>query len=121
MKLSDHDWRQIDDERINNLPESAVRNLSMTLLADLKEARERLNQNAKNSSVPPSSAAPWDKASKNGDDTDDTQENDEESITDSEHLEKTLSADSLFFNKLFWVSSQTLESFGAQTFDAADR
>ncbi|MCK5355989.1 MAG: transposase, partial [Methyloprofundus sp.] len=32
------------------------------LLNDLKEARERLNQNSRNSSRPPSSEAPWDKA-----------------------------------------------------------
>jgi hypothetical protein len=64
MKLSDYDLRQIDEERINNLSETAVKNLSITLLNDLKEARERLNQNSKNSSIPPSSEAPWDKASK---------------------------------------------------------
>ena len=34
--------------------------ISCTFLNDLKEARERLNQNAKNSSIPPSSEAPWD-------------------------------------------------------------
>ena len=64
MKLSDYDLRQIDEERINNLSETAVKSLSITLLNDLKEARERLNQNSKNSSIPPSSEAPWDKASK---------------------------------------------------------
>ena len=64
MKLSDHDLRQIDEERINKLSETAVKNLSITLLNDLKEARERLNQNSKNSSIPPSSDAPWDIASK---------------------------------------------------------
>jgi transposase len=64
MKLSDYDLRQIDEERINHLSATAVKNLSITLLNDLKEARERLNQNSKNSSIPPSSEAPWDKASK---------------------------------------------------------
>jgi len=48
MKLSDYDLRQIDEERINHLSETAVKNLSITLLNDLKEARERLNQNSKN-------------------------------------------------------------------------
>lgn len=47
MKLSDYDLRQIDEESINNLSEMAVKNLSITLLDDLKEARERLNQNSK--------------------------------------------------------------------------
>ena len=71
MKLSDHDLRQIDEERINTLSETAVKNLSITLLNDLKEARERLNQNSKNSSIPPSSDAPWDKASKYEDEEED--------------------------------------------------
>jgi hypothetical protein len=35
MKLSDHDLRQIDEERINKLSETAVKNLSITLLNDL--------------------------------------------------------------------------------------
>jgi len=39
MKLSDHDLRQIDEERINTLSETAVKNLSITLLNDLKEAK----------------------------------------------------------------------------------
>ncbi len=64
MKLSDHDLRQIDEERIKTLSETTVKSLSITLLNDLKEARERLSQNSKNSSIPPSSEAPWDKASK---------------------------------------------------------
>ena len=68
MKLSDHDLRQIDEERIKTLSETAVKSLSITLLNDLKEARERLSQNSKNSSIPPSSEAPWDKASKYKDD-----------------------------------------------------
>ena len=72
MKLSDHDLRQIDEEKINTLSETAVKNLSITLLKDLKEARERLNQNSKNSSIPPSSEAPWDKASKYEDAEEDT-------------------------------------------------
>jgi hypothetical protein len=88
MKLSDYDLRQIDEERINNLSETAVKNLSVTLLNDLKEARERLNQNAKNSSIPPSSEAPWDKASKYGD-----EEKDDESSDDIEALDKAIHAD----------------------------
>ena len=64
MKLSDHDLRQIDEERINKLSETAVKSLLITLLNDPKDARERQNQNSKNSSIPPGSEAPWDKASK---------------------------------------------------------
>ena len=88
MKLSDYDLRQIDEERINKLSETAVKNLSITLLNDLKEARERLNQNAKNSSMPPSSEAPWDKASKYGD-----EEQDDESSDDIEALAEAIQAD----------------------------
>ena len=88
MKLSDHDLRQIDEERINKLSETAVKNLSITLLNDLKEARERLNQNSKNCSIPPSSEAPWDKASKYEDD-----EVDARSLDDIEALAKAMHAD----------------------------
>lgn len=77
MKLSDYDLRQIDEERINKLSETAVKNLSITLLNDLKEARERLNQNSKTSSIPPSSEAPWDKTSKYSD-----EEKDDELLDD---------------------------------------
>jgi transposase len=88
MKLSDYDLRQIDEERINKLSETAVKNLSITLLNDLKEARERLNQTSKNSSIPPSSEAPWDKASHYED-----EEQDDESSDDIEALDKALHAD----------------------------
>jgi len=60
MKLSQHDLQQLDEDAVCRLPEAALRHLSLTLLADLKEARERLAQNPHNSSRPPSSRAPWD-------------------------------------------------------------
>ncbi|MFB1507930.1 MAG: IS66 family transposase, partial [Thiocapsa sp. C3-sup] len=44
MKLSPHDLRQLDDAYLRRLPEDALRALSLTLLEDLKEARERLQQ-----------------------------------------------------------------------------
>ncbi|MGH8476046.1 MAG: DUF6444 domain-containing protein, partial [Methylococcales bacterium] len=59
MQLSDHDLSQLDEEELLNLPEEALRRLSIRLLNDLKEARERLNRNSRNSSRPPSSEAPW--------------------------------------------------------------
>jgi len=43
------------------LPEEVLRRLSVKLLYDLKEARERLRQTSRNSSRPPSSDLPWDK------------------------------------------------------------
>jgi transposase-like protein len=90
MKLSDHDLRQIDEERINKLSEVDVKNLSITLLNDLKEARERLNQNPKNSSRPPSSEAPWDKvatATEENDETDEILSDDLKTVGDTEKAE----------------------------------
>jgi transposase len=43
------------------LPTESLRSLSGKLLADLKEAHDRLNQNPSNSSRPPSTRAPWEK------------------------------------------------------------
>ncbi|MBS3952517.1 MAG: IS66 family transposase, partial [Methylomicrobium sp.] len=62
MQLSDHDLNQLDEDKLLDLPEEDLRRLSIRLLNDLKEARERLKQNSRNSSRPPSSEAPWDKA-----------------------------------------------------------
>jgi transposase len=61
MHLSDHSLLQIDDEYLHALEVEALRGLSSRLLADLKEARERLNQGPTNSSRPPSSRAPWER------------------------------------------------------------
>lgn len=63
MKISDHSLRQLDEAYVTSLDGAALRGLSLRLLADLKEARERLNQNSGNSSRPPSSQAPWEKSS----------------------------------------------------------
>jgi len=62
MKLTDHDLLQLTDEDLLELPEEVLRVLSVKLLNDLKEARERLRQTSRNSSRPPSSDLPWDKA-----------------------------------------------------------
>lgn len=51
----------MDANDIRDLPESALRDLAVKLLYDLKEARERLSQDARNSSRPPGSDAPWEK------------------------------------------------------------
>ena len=59
MQLSEHDLKQLDDETIRSLPAETLRTLSSKLLADLKEARDRLNQSPDNSSRPPSTRAPW--------------------------------------------------------------
>ncbi len=63
MHLNDHSLRQLDDAYIHSLDPEALRGLSLRLLADLKEARDRLNQGPENSSRPPSSRVPWERAS----------------------------------------------------------
>lgn len=80
MKLSDHDLLQLTEEELLELPEEILRRLSIKLLYDLKEARERLRQTSRNSSRPPSSDLPWDKTdSSNEKDKHQQQENDESS------------------------------------------
>lgn len=63
MKLSDHDLLQLTEQELLDLPEEVLRRLSVKLLIDLKEARERLKQTSRNSSRPPSSDKPWDTVS----------------------------------------------------------
>ena len=55
MHLTDHDLRQLDRDALSRLGEEAVRRLAERLLADLKDARDRLNQDSRNSSRPPGS------------------------------------------------------------------
>ena len=55
MRLTPHDLMQLDNGYLESLTPEALRNVSKKLLADLKEAVDRLNQNSNNSSVPPSS------------------------------------------------------------------
>ncbi|MDO9141864.1 MAG: hypothetical protein Q7U38_16210 [Methylobacter sp.] len=51
--MSDRDLSQIDADYLDKLPETRLRTLSKDLLADLKTARERLNQSPATSSRPP--------------------------------------------------------------------
>ncbi len=87
MKLSDDDLRQRDEKVIHSLSPDAVQNLAVNLLDDLKDSRERLNQNSQNSSRPPSSQAPWDKTPAHAD-NDDVGNDDESSgpLTEDEAL-----------------------------------
>ena len=62
MQLSRNDLAQLDEAYLAGLAEGALRVLSVKLLIDLKEAVERLDQNPRNSSRPPSSRAPWEGA-----------------------------------------------------------
>lgn len=59
MLLNDFDLKNIDENYINSVDIDTLRKLSKRLLEDLKEARERINQDPKNSSRPPSSVEPW--------------------------------------------------------------
>lgn len=59
MKLSDHDLQQLDTDWLHKRSREELLYVSQKLLEDLKEARERLNRNSSNSSVPPGSQAPW--------------------------------------------------------------
>ena len=59
MVLKDHSLRQIDKAYLEALSPAELLEVSCKLLVDLKEARERLNQSSRNSSVPPGARAPW--------------------------------------------------------------
>jgi hypothetical protein len=59
MKLSDFDLQQLSETRLLSLPAQQKDALLVKLLADLKEARERLKANSRTSSRPPSSDPPW--------------------------------------------------------------
>jgi len=59
MKLTEYDLKQINNETLDRLSSGEVLSFTKTLLADLKEAMDRLNQNSNNSSRPPSSTPPW--------------------------------------------------------------
>jgi hypothetical protein len=50
MHLTDHDLRQLDRDALSRLGDEALRRLAERLLADLKDARDRLNQDSRNSS-----------------------------------------------------------------------
>jgi transposase len=59
VQLSRHDLFQLDEAALRKLSDEQLRVLSVKLLADLKAAHERLDQNSRNSSRPPSSEPPW--------------------------------------------------------------
>jgi hypothetical protein len=72
MLLSEHDLKQLDEETIDSLPTQHVRRIAVKLLADLKEAHDRLNQGSDNSSRPPSSRAPWERSCTDAPDDDES-------------------------------------------------
>ena len=64
MNLTAHDLKQIDSEYLSKLTAEQMLRLNEKLLEDLRVARDRLNQNASNSSRPPGSHAPWEQVAK---------------------------------------------------------
>ncbi len=59
MELKDHDLKQIDRAYLETLEPDKLVEVSLKLLEELKEARDRLNQTPQNSSRPSGSFAPW--------------------------------------------------------------
>ena len=57
MKLSNSDLQQLDEARVLRMQHKDK--LLVTLISDLKEARERLNADSQNSSRPPRTDPPW--------------------------------------------------------------
>ena len=93
MQLSDHDLSQLDEEDLLNLPEEVLRQLSIKLLNDLKEARERINQNSRNSSRPPSSEAPWEKDINPNDSINESEDEQDTEISDKKELKPLKDSD----------------------------
>ena len=60
--LTAHELRQMDRQWLAQQPETVARSLAALLLEDLLELHDRLNQSPTNSSRPPSSRAPWERA-----------------------------------------------------------
>lgn len=84
MIFDDHDLRQINQAYIKSLDIVTLEKPASKLLEDLKEARERLNQNPNNSSRPPSSTEPWVMA-----DIEDEEETEDEEGSDTAGKEST--------------------------------
>lgn len=61
MQVSDDSLRQLDEAYLRSLKPEALQDLSVRLLLDLKEARDRLGSGPGNSSRPPSSRPAWEK------------------------------------------------------------
>lgn len=66
MNLTDHDLKQIDEEYLTKLTTEQLLKLSEKLLEDLRTSRDRLNQNASNSSKPSGSQALWEQTKDEG-------------------------------------------------------
>jgi len=83
MHLDDHDLKQLDEEYLLSLSPVQLQTLSTKLLADLKEAHDRLNQNPSNSSRPPSTRAPWEKSEETSQDGGEDDDGAQDAASDS--------------------------------------
>jgi len=91
VKLDDQQLTQIDEAyivRLVNQDIEALANLALMLVSDLKESRERLNQNPSNSSTPSGSLSPWDKGSSSNESSFDPPETE----SDKTHTDDSTSA-----------------------------
>ena len=101
MKFTKNDLQQIDENYLCSLTLKKLKIVSCNLLADLKEAVDRLNQNSTNSSTPPSKDAPWQKGGEFIDDDsdestlkiEDEPSDDSDSASKNNHTEKNNNAD----------------------------
>lgn len=103
MKLSEHDLKQIDKDTLLGLSLEQLAPLAIMFLDDLKEARDRLNQNSNNSSRPSGSMPPWE-SGKEPDPSDQSQQEDDDPIIDgqvhSDDHEATSAAGTTVTNEL---------------------
>ena len=93
MIIKDHDLRQLNEKRLQVLQAkdpAALLKLTNQLLNDLKEARERLNQNPSNSSRPPGSQDPWLRTEEGAS----TEEDDDEEAPDDRSGKEPIASDS---------------------------
>ena len=114
MTLTDYDLRQITAETLQALNHAQVIALSITILADLKESRERLNQNSSNSSRPPSSEVPWGSRQPGSDDVPEIGGVDGSHSTDTELSEPEDKADGTESNELGCGSFETTHNRHSQ-------
>ena len=88
MEIPDHSLPQITPEVLGKLNPDELLKLAMKLLKDLKELRDRLNQNSNNSSRPSSSIPLWEKDSYSNNAADEYTENQSSALEESQANEE---------------------------------
>jgi hypothetical protein len=88
MEIPNHSLPQITPEVLEKLKPDELLNLSVKLLKDLKELHDRLNQNSKNSSRPPSSAPACEKNNNSNTNAHKTAENGDKGLEESKPEEQ---------------------------------